>query len=119
MNRPFGGPSNQDIYTLLGTVHTSVVSLTTLVQTLTTKVNTMSATQAAQQAELDAITAHLTTIQTALTTDTQAILAEIATLQNANPQLDFTAVNTELANLDQTVAGVTAIPPATPPAPTP
>ena len=73
--------------------------------TLTAKVDTMSQTN---QQHADAIAAQLTTIDATLKTGVAAITAEIATLKAANPAVDFTAVDTAVANLGTDVAAAAA-----------
>jgi hypothetical protein len=60
------------------------------------------------QQHADAIAAQLTTIDATLKTGVAAITAEIATLKAANPAVDFTAVDTAVANLGTDVAAATA-----------
>ena len=76
---------------------------------LTAKVDHMSQTN---QQHADAIAAQLTAIDATLKTGVAAITAEIATLKAANPAVDFTAVDTAVANLGTDVAAAAAIPPA-------
>jgi hypothetical protein len=73
--------------------------------TLNAKVDLMSQTN---QQHADAIAAQLTTIDATLKTGVAAITAEIATLKAANPAVDFTAVDTAVANLGTDVAAATA-----------
>jgi hypothetical protein len=73
--------------------------------TLNAKVDHMSQTN---QQHADAIAAQLTTIDATLKTGVAAITAEIATLKAANPAVDFTAVDTAVANLGTDVAAATA-----------
>ena len=81
---------------------------------ITQEITTMSGTV---QSQLDAITAQLGTIDTTLETAVTAIEAEIASLQAANPTVDFTGVNAAVAKLQTDVSAAAAIPPAAPPAP--
>jgi hypothetical protein len=73
--------------------------------TLNAKVDLMSQTN---QQHADAIAAQLTTIDATLKTGVAAITAEIATLKAANPAVDFTAVDTAVANLGTDVAAAAA-----------
>lgn len=70
----------------------------------------------ATQAEIDAMVADIEAKVGALGTAADAIKAEIAALQNANPALDLSGLTKAVADLDTAAADVAAIPPA-PPAP--
>ena len=80
---------------------------------ITQELMTMSMTQ---QQQADADLAAIKAVEAQLTTAVAAIEAEIAALQAANPTVDLTALNAEVANLGTVAATVAAIPPAAPPA---
>ena len=66
------------------------------------------------QQKIDAVTTTVTAIDAKVAAAKTAIMAEIATLQVANPTVDLTALNAAVAQLGTDVDAVAAIPPADP-----
>lgn len=73
----------------------------------------------ATQADLDAAVADIEAKVGALGTAADAIKAEIAALQQANPALDLSGLTKAVSDLDAAAATVAAIPPAPPAPPAP
>lgn len=71
------------------------------------------------QTTLNSIAASIETLDQSLTTAAAAIKSEIATLQAANPGLDFTNLNQAVTDLETASAAVSGIVPATPAPPAP